>query len=274
MKFSRQIQDPLFEASEPSSLFDLQIESLRVRSTRLLSSLLVPAKKREFLVLGSAPQTTISPQLLGERKLICVNGSGWSARKHQLPEPELTVISAALLRTILRYQGTQKALRGLHTKKLLLITFGNDRESSEQMLRELGYSYNSLQTMSFLERAYLIEAVTGVRRFGYKRADRISNGLVAACYAIASGAAELILSGISAEHEGGHPYQSTEKTNPHHENDRAAIEILAKKYKFIKTTEASLSTTTGLPLHSNRAERNISPTTGCNIPAQTRGRSA
>ncbi|GEM_PF-4744966 len=157
-------------------------------------------------------------------------------------------MSAATLCPHEMFEGTRQALHKLSTRHLMLITFGWDKDSALAELDSIGYSYESVRTINFIKRSYMIEAVTGIRRFGYSKKNRISNGVVTVCHLLSQGASDVVIAGVSGRRDSGHAYPSIQTVNIHHENDIEALSILHERGFSVRTTEKELALESGIKL--------------------------
>jgi hypothetical protein len=199
------------------------------------------------LVLGSAPNPGLPTKPFDSLALVCVNGSGWSAKQLALPTPDLTVMSGGTL--ILPQEAkTRECLRGLKTKTLLVITVGVQPTQATQILSELDYTYERIEYMNYDERARVIKAVTAKNLGrGDRETNKISNGLFAACLAFYRGAPEVILAGISLSSD-GRAYSTSLDRRFHVKPDGAAISAMHQRKLRLHTSEPDLAQICGIDL--------------------------
>ncbi len=207
---------------------------------------------RPCLVLGSAPEPTLPENLRKKTTLVCVNGSGWSAKQAGWGSPSLTVMLGSLL-TADHTVRDREALRGLDTDTLTLIhSWPRGRSLSEiqtkRRLKELGYSCNRLVAISKRKRNKVLRRMIGHRIDGPGSDDRPSNGVLAACLALWRGSPEVVLAGFSLRQD-GHSYDSQSVRKRHHRAaDREAIASLLTRGFSVSATEPELASALGLKL--------------------------
>ncbi len=201
----------------------------------------VPRLGRSCVVLGSSP----SPHLasLHDFDLVCVNSSGRVALALRLPQPILTVLGGFKL-VKSRYLEDREAMRGLRTRSLLVIRTLRPLpvDEARRVLEGLDYRYEALKTISHAFREHMVRKITGT-----SVVKQPSTGIFAVCYALASGAPEVILSGISLTLN-GHYYSDRNRSRMHLEEDTAALIALRERGWPVKTSEPDLSRLTGVPL--------------------------
>ncbi len=215
----------------------------------------VPKFRRPCVVLGSSPNPRLAR--LRDFDLVCVNSSGCVARDMGLPQPALTVLGGFKLVKASKEEDRQ-AMRGLRTAYLLLVRYERPLAETRQSLERLDYEYDKLVTIGDRHREHLIRKVTTCKPISSYSALTIpptrdqapwnvSNGIFAVCFALANGAPEVILTGISLTLN-GHYYSARDRRRKHRTQDRAALIALRERGWPVKTSEPDLSGLTGLPL--------------------------
>ena len=206
-----------------------------------------PEQKVPWLILGSAPNPQLPSGQLNKMNLVCVNGSGWSAKQLGLLTPELTVMGGSIL-TKPSAEASREAIKSLKTRKLLLIEYEVTLAEAREILIRLDYQYEELQVIRYKRRAGIIKAATG-KNLGYGHNDKskISNGLFAACFSLYQGAPEVILSGISLN-SNGHNYSNTLQIRSHVVPDKEAIIAMYRRQLPIRTSEPELAELIGIDL--------------------------
>jgi hypothetical protein len=179
---------------------------------------------------------------------VCVNASGWSAKRLGLPDPAVTVLGGFKLSKPERGED-REALRGLRTAGLLLTTYRLDMSlrRAERVLRDLDFTYERLATIDHAGGARIVEAVTERALATGKRDQRVSHGLFAVCLAFHLGAAEVILSGFSLT-TGRLSHTDMVRPRQHVPADREAIVALRDLGRRVRTSEPELARLTGIPV--------------------------
>ncbi|MDA9981504.1 hypothetical protein N9H39_01940 [Gammaproteobacteria bacterium] len=172
-------------------------------------------------------------------KLVCVNGSGRTAKKYGLQVPLLTILSGYILNQTDKpaIVATRSALRGLVTEKLLVIERGAKNLDIESELSRLELNYDTLDTISHKQRADLLLSVTGIdcgRGAGVKK---VSNGVFALCYLLAQQAQEVVIAGMSLDQAGGYSYRDGEFPRNHITPDRQILQHLRAQGAPFSSTE-------------------------------------
>ena len=112
-------------------------------------------RPRSHLVLGSAPDPTLPSSCAGST-LVCVNGSGWSARRLGIPRPDLTIMPGSILNEESSAE-TREALCGLRRATLVYVTIGATIKEARSILSGLDYGYERLQLMSPRRKARIMK---------------------------------------------------------------------------------------------------------------------
>lgn len=206
---------------------------------------------RPCVVLGSAPQPHVPS---GAFDVMCVNSSGYAARDLGLPEPAITVLAGFKLIYPNREEDRQ-ALRGLRTKTLLLVDYLLPLSPAEtaQLLADLDFRYERLETVDFHGRARVIESATGLPLASDAAPElRVSNGIFATCHALQLGAPAVIVSGFSLTLN-GHFYSQRGRPRRHIGPDTTALQALRERGWPLYTTETDIADATGIPLWTTAA---------------------
>jgi hypothetical protein len=193
---------------------------------------------RRCLVVGSAPNP-VGPVLANIDATVCINGSGWAARKMGVICPELTVISSRVTRPDQAVRAaTMSVLNGLQTRHLMLIDVDNETDRACKALDAAGLTYENLLLVGPLERAAIVGAVCGAELGWGASRDRISNGVFAITLPVWAGAREVVLAGFSLE--GGHSYISHGTKRGHLSADTSFFRIAATLPSRVSTTSHEL----------------------------------
>ena len=192
---------------------------------------------RPWFVLGAAPAPTIPPDIeLFVR--VDVNNSGRTAQELGLGRADLTFRSK---------KKSWDEHRTLDTEALLWI---HDRPTwlARMMLARRPHRYvGSLRVMRRRIREHAVVSESGVTPAEIGELGKVTNGVCAACYGLALGAPEIVLSGISLT-KAGHSYDDQGRKRRQIEEDRFVLEALVRRGQ-VKTTEQDLHESVGLPMH-------------------------
>jgi len=201
---------------------------------------------RRSLVLGSAPDA-VGPDLARIEATVCINGSGWSARKMGIVRPQLTVISSRVTRPDHRVRAaTMSILKGLETDYLLLIDVSEEMQAAKEKLDAAGIRYEKFTSVGPLERAAIVGEVCGAELGWGDTQERVSNGVFAVTLPIWAGASEVVLAGFSVE--GGHSYIDAKTKRSHVAADTEFFSMAHRLSCKVTTTSHQLCNRFGIVL--------------------------
>ncbi len=192
---------------------------------------------RPWFMLGSAPSPTIPAILPANSAYVYIKYAGHSARKRRLPKADLTLL---LTKT------EPRQIAGLTMTNVLLM--GASFPIGASIKRLLNRNRSQQGELYRRERDEFIIRTLGSLFAGIGTEKRPSNGISLLCYALALDVPQIIIAGVSLESD-GHDYTESVKRRRHVEEDRAALQKVAKLYPGVSTSEESLHRLTGLPLH-------------------------
>ena len=182
--------------------------------------------------------------------LICVNSSGWCAKRLGLKTPDLTVLTYYKLFA----QDTKEdleAMRGLKTHKLLIVPYASADKFAKikDILAKLDYRYEEI--INYKDKVHVIKEITGYNLGeGDPHTTKVSNGLFAVCLAFYNGAPEVIMAGISLTARGHNYYaeRDSRRVRQHIMPDKKAIMAMRGRKLPVKTSEPGLAAETGIEL--------------------------
>jgi hypothetical protein len=196
---------------------------------------------RTTLVLGSAPGAVVPAEY--DRSswcLICVNASGWTARRLGLGTPDITIVtSGALRKSSISNVEMRTAVDGLNTNTLIvrLITRNFLKRILAQVeiqlrLRWLNFGRNRLYFMGRDIWSPILDATIGPRlRSSEGDNFYVSTGVFACLFAIYFGASRIYVAGIDPDSI-GHSYSTSKLPRDHVFADRLAIQALQARNDF------------------------------------------
>lgn len=199
------------------------------------------------LIVGSAPGISL-PDMSRIDAVICMNGSGITARHLGIPDPDLTVMTGVL--TVpkgkqMRIE-TIEMLGGLKTGHLLLHRArGGSLDRALDIVRSAGYTYDNCTMLSDSEYAAIATAVVPPMHVLTKGMGRISTGIFATTVALWAGARDIVLAGFSLS--GGHSYLHGDTPRNHKSADAAFFSDAVQRRMPIETTSDELHSTFGVP---------------------------
>lgn len=226
-----------------------------------------------LLILGSKPDPVL-PSAGSYDALACANASGYSARKHGLPIPAFTVISAILTSGIESGKQSLAALEGLETQTLYyfprpgkpggflkrVLHAGDEYRASarffEKALKKAAYHWQTLVKKDNAWYRGLAESLCldDERLLKQMRSKSPSTGIMTLVVGMSLGDYDrFILSGFSFELT--HAYannpeidQRGTSVSRHTQTDIQVLRHLSEKYESIFTTESAVHERTGVPL--------------------------
>ncbi len=114
-------------------------------------------------------------------------------------------------------------------------------------MKRFDYGYDQLQIIDRYRRVALVRAVSGILNFELDASTKYSNGIIAAMFALHSGASCVILSGINPG-SSGHAYNNENLARMHSDTDFRMLQKLMSLHCPIYTADPEVAETTGLPL--------------------------
>lgn len=226
-----------------------------------------------LLILGSKPDPVLPPASSYDA-LACANASGYSARKHGLPIPAFTVISAILTSGIESGQQSLTALEGLETETLYyfprpgkprgflkkLLHAGEEYRTSayffEKTLRRTSYCWRTLIRKDNAWYRGLAESLCldSQSLLAQMRNKSPSTGIMTLVVGMSLGRYDrFVLSGFSFELT--HAYadnpeigQRGTNVSRHTPTDVQVLSYLSERYGSIFTTEPTVHEQAGVPL--------------------------
>lgn len=201
------------------------------------------------LVVGSAPTAVRPAGIDASWKLICVNGSPAVAARIGLPQADIVVLRGGLFKDRQIDVETRAALAGKRAK--LALVRGLDKsagaDANAERLAAVGFECERVRGFTTDERDAVRRVALG--RFGALLLGRkdISAGLNAVMIAVAAGASQVVVTGISLV-AAGHFYNLSRLPRHHIGKDRSALRIMARRSAPLFSTDAALADATGVRL--------------------------
>ena len=192
---------------------------------------------KPWLVLGSAPNPTLPPDLLKRFARVDVNNSGKTAAMLGLPPADLTFRKQRKSWREHPFVRT-RGLLWLHRRPIWLMHL--------KLILRPTVRYKSLMKATKAERQAIVEAVCGPMPEGVGELGKVTNGVAAVCYGLFVGVPSVTLAGFSLTTM-GHHYNSKNSKRRQIEEDRYVLMQLCKRGDIF-TTEAELSEHSGLPM--------------------------
>ena len=208
---------------------------------------------KTVVVAGSAPFSTKPLGWDDSFRVLTINASQIAAQGWLPHPPDVTLMqfnqieglnpAAVEVRRVLQHQKT-----GL----LCLLNWRHERERLLRGLEAFDYRYNELTLISRHERIALMHRMTGRLNLELEGEAKWSNGIVGAALALASGAANVVLTGIDPLSK-GHKYNSLNLSRMHQETDLEALQIFRDQRLPVFTADPNVAQSVGLPLWNPRA---------------------
>lgn len=197
----------------------------------------------KVFVLGSGPGCRPPPGEAAAWKLASVNGSQVMAEPWGMT-PALTIFGNTFVHVTPSNREARKVLQGRRTGQLLGIGERKKYFYFKRVLRELGYS---AQSLSLLTPAFRDEITTSLIGRGAGDTGKASNGIFLALLALHLGADEVLMSGFSLTRH-GHAYNDKGLPRQHIDADRNVLAEIARQGLPIRTNDPEFAAESGLPL--------------------------
>jgi len=197
------------------------------------------------LVMASAPSATV-PEGYGDGwALFCMNGSQAVGARFGLPRPDVALLRGRLFEGKQVDREAVAVLQDGHARLVLVQNLDAPLSGIEAHLADLNYRYDRIRKLEDVERKAVIYAAYAnpLSYLLYRRS--ISAGVVSAMMALAIGRAPVVLTGVSLT-TGGHFYSSSNLPRSHIDQDRKALQIMARRNLPLFTTDIQLAELTGL----------------------------
>ncbi len=194
-------------------------------------------RNRPWLILGSAPDPTIPPEIAATHARIDINNAGRTAAAMGLGRADLTVRAKKKSWEEHRHVDT-RGLIWLHSKpafllKLFLLTKPYDH-------------IGSVIELSRPDRDAIVTYVAGTSVQSIGDLGKVTNGIAAACYGLLLGVPRIVLAGISLS-KVGHSYDDLGRRRRQVDEDAFILDCLKDDPRLF-TTEADLASDTGIQL--------------------------
>ncbi len=152
-------------------------------------------------------------------------------------------------------RAVRSVLYGQRTRLLYVLRWKHSLDRLRRGLTAFDYRYEELQLVSRYRRMGIYKAVLGRKNIEIDNEMKFSNGITAVLYAAASGAQQIILTGIDPASK-GHVYNGLGLPRLHANADREVLQELQARGFPLSTTDADVAGAVGLPLWSEqRLER-------------------
>lgn len=196
---------------------------------------------RPWLILGAAPDPTLSANLPDDVAYVYVKLSGRSAARRNMPGADLTFLPQKIDHAKLEGLSTGHILR--MSRHLTLAT------AARRLLQDV--SIDECHLTNGERDRYILHTVGSL--FGADGSEaRPSNGIALVCFAIALGVPKIIMSGISLE-SNGHDYNREARRRKHVPQDLAALKVVSARFPQVVTTEDNLHRLAGVPVFEDTA---------------------
>lgn len=192
---------------------------------------------RPWFVFASAPDPILPSAFPDGTVYAYVKHAGRSARLLGLPKADVTLLSEARAR--------DEEPDGLDRGRVLLVR--RKLPLSGRLARLTGrVGTKDLDVLRTERDSYTIRIVGSLFNDGSEH-SRPSMTVPMLCFAIAHGIPKIILAGMSLDRS-GYSYEPSAAPRKHVREDRLVLDVIAKRYPQVVTTEPSLHAHAGLPL--------------------------
>ncbi len=197
---------------------------------------------RPWLILGSAPDPNVPPELLRSHLRVDINNVGRTASSLGWGRADLTIRAK---------RKSWKEHPELDTRSLLWIHEFPPLLLRLVLLFKPHLHIGSVSTMSRRQRERLVAHVASTSLEGIGEFNKVTNGVAAACYGLALGVPQVVMAGISLS-KTGHSYDDRGRARRQVDEDAYILDLI-KDHPALFTTEAELADSPGLKLWSAEA---------------------
>ena len=195
---------------------------------------------RPWFVLGSAPNPTVPEAIASRAAIVCINNAGVTGKRMGLPPAGLT------------FRNTNKEWNSVAGCTLPLVLWMSNKNPLQvywtKRVVAKATVVGEIRTMRTRVRRAIFTELLGSDLLEVGRKHKPSTGIFAVLYGLFVGVPELILGGVSMEGD-GYSYGTLPGIQHHRDEDRFAMQLLARRYPQVRTTEAAVAEQTGLPLY-------------------------
>ena len=195
-----------------------------------LKNLSSKVKNKNVLILGSAPTSNIPKEYSNQWILICINASGYIAKKKKLANPDITLMTIrAVINRDLSNLEAQYNLKGLKTDVVILRYVKNNLIKIiyrlflvKKFFKANDFTYNSFYKFPPKVWKPIINEIMGEDSH---MANNISTGVFAILLAYSLGASRVYSSGINPKQD-GHAYSKYNLKRSHKLQDVKVLKFL------------------------------------------------
>jgi hypothetical protein len=194
-------------------------------------------RNRPWLILGSAPDPTIPPEIAATHARIDINNAGRTAAAMGLGRADLTIRAKKKSWEEHRHVDT-RGLIWLHSKPAFLLRL---------FLLTKRYDHiGSVIELTRPDRDAIVTHVAGTSVQSIGDLGKVTNGIAAACYGLLLGVPQIVLAGISLS-KVGHSYDDLGRRRRQVDEDAFILDRLKDDPRLF-TTEGDLASDTGIRL--------------------------
>lgn len=200
------------------------------------------------VVFGSAPTATLPVGFNDKWTLITANAAQAITDELGCREPDITIMTSAILLNKAIYIGPQKAIEGKWTNHLILIEKNMDFQTAISILKGLKYEYNEHTVITPLQRAKLSKIIYGDNMYRGSGENKMSTGLLSVGIALYLKLTPIVMSGFSFS-TGKHGYKDEQNIKRDHlQGDKAAIHYFKTNEKEVYASDVAFAEESGLEL--------------------------
>jgi hypothetical protein len=200
------------------------------------------------LIVGSAPVSNLPKGFNSRFSVITINGSQAVTAGWGLGPPDVTFMQPNQIEGMSdNGRFVRKILQGQRTRLLYVMRWKHNMARLRRGLAAFDYQYEELQRVSRYRRMALFEAILGGQNLEADNEMKFSNGVTGILYAAASGAREIIITGIDPTSK-GHVYNELDLPRLHANTDREILKKLHTRGLPLSTADPHVASSLGLPL--------------------------
>lgn len=194
--------------------------------------------ERPWFVLGSAPDPTIPEDMKHRAALIAINNVGITAQRLGLPPASLT------------FRNKNKEWKTLKGIEVPLVLWVCDRTPFQLKIKMMMIraKLGEVRVMPRDHRKAVYSHMLGADHDNPDAIGKPSTGVFAVLYALFVGVPEIVLGGMSMNKQ-GYSYEYKKARMMHQDEDRFALETVARRFPQVSTSERVIHEAVGLPLY-------------------------
>jgi hypothetical protein len=196
---------------------------------------------RPWFILASGPNPTVPPGMLDNARLVCINNAPATAKRIGLGSPHLTLRNP---------DKEWKSVRGCKLPLILWMSNKADWAIHWARLVTAGGIAGEIRALRKNLRDDITLTLLGSELEAVGKLHKPSTGIFAIIYGLFVGVPEITFGGVTMDKD-GYSYGSLPGIQRHRDEDIVTMQLIARRYPNVRTTEAQVSERTGIPLYQS-----------------------